>query len=75
MSNVNHVEGLSCQVFVCLKFVVSSVCLSGVGYGSISNDILEIFKYTQKRRSSKWMPGEKRRESKGPLFCTSCALF
>ena len=30
--SVNHVQGLSCLVFVCLAFVVSSVCLSKVIY-------------------------------------------
>ena len=35
MSYVYHVWGLSCSVFVCLGFVVSSVFLSRIGYSTI----------------------------------------
>ena len=34
ISYANHVSGLSCRVFACLGFVVSSVCLSRVCDGT-----------------------------------------
>ena len=39
MSSVCYVWGLSCVGFVCLGFVVSSVCLSRVSYGTIRTHV------------------------------------
>ena len=40
MSRVCYVQGLLCLVFVCLGFVMFSVCLSRVGHGTDSENVV-----------------------------------